>query len=265
MSNIGKAFEKGKAFIVFITCGDPDLETTAAAVRAAAQNGASLIELGIPFSDPVAESPVIQESAFRALKAGITSDRIFAFVKELRRDITIPMIFVTYSNVVFSYGADSFMAACREAGIDGLMLQDLPYEERGEFLESGQRHGVDLISMATPASEDRLDMIAGKAEGFLYIVAGGCNDFVSGAAEGEEGRRYLQLEEIVRAIKKNACIPCAVDSHISTVEQARKTARTADGIIVGSPVVKLLERYGRNAPGYIGEYVGALTAALNGQ
>lgn len=133
MSNIKKAFENGKAFIAFITCGDPDLETTAAAVKAAVQNGADLIELGIPFSDPTAEGPVIQGANLRALNGGVTTDKIFAFVKELRRDVKVPMVFMTYANVVFSYGAEKFISTCRDIEIDGLILPDLPFEEKEEF------------------------------------------------------------------------------------------------------------------------------------
>ena len=171
MSNIAKAFEKGKAFIAFITCGDPDLETTASAVRAAADNGADLIELGIPFSDPTAEGPVIQGANLRALSGGVTTDKIFAFVRELRSTVNVPMVFMTYANVVFSYGAERFISACRDIEIDGLILPDLPFEEKDEFLPICRRYGVDLISLIAPTSENRIAMIAKEAEGFLYIVS----------------------------------------------------------------------------------------------
>ena len=166
-----KAFENGKAFIAFITCGDPDLETTAAAVRAAANNGADLIELGIPFSDPTAEGPVIQGANIRALKGGVTTDKIFAFVRELRRDVKVPMVFMTYANVVFSYGADRFISTCRDIEIDGLILPDLPFEEKDEFLPICDKYGVDLVSLIAPTSENRIAMIAKEAKGFLYIVS----------------------------------------------------------------------------------------------
>ena len=171
MSNIKKAFEKGKAFIPFITCGDPDLDTTEAAVRQMAENGADLIELGIPFSDPTAEGPVIQGANVRALAGGVRTEHIFEMVRKLRRDIGIPMVFMTYANVVFSYGAERFISACRETGIDGLILPDLPYEEKEEYLPACRTYGVDLISMIAPTSEDRISMIAKEAEGFLYIVS----------------------------------------------------------------------------------------------
>ena len=166
-----KAFENGKAFIAFITCGDPDLETTAKAVRAAVENGADLIELGIPFSDPTAEGPVIQGANLRALTGGVTTDKIFAFVKELRRDVKIPMVFMTYANVVFSYSAEKFISTCREIGIDGLILPDLPFEEKEEFQPLCKQYGVDLISLIAPTSENRIAMIAKEAEGFVYIVS----------------------------------------------------------------------------------------------
>ena len=174
MSKIKTAFENSKAFIAFITCGDPDLETTAAAVRAAVEHGADLIELGIPFSDPTAEGPVIQGANIRALKNGITTDIIFDFVKELRKDVLVPMVFMTYANVVFSYGSERFISTCNEIGIDGLILPDLPFEERDEFAPICKKYGVDLISLIAPTSENRVSMIAKEAEGFLYIVSYVC-------------------------------------------------------------------------------------------
>lgn len=171
MSKIGEAFANGKAFIAFVTCGDPDLETTMSCVRAAVENGADLIELGIPFSDPTAEGPVIQGANLRALTYGVTTDKIFEMVKKLRQDVTVPMVFMTYANVIFSYGAERFLSACREIGIDGLILPDLPYEEKEEFLDSCHSYGVDLISLIAPTSANRIAMIAKEAEGFLYVVS----------------------------------------------------------------------------------------------
>ena len=171
MSRIASAFADGKAFVAFITCGDPDLETTAAVVRAAVENGADLIELGIPFSDPTAEGPVIQGANLRALRGGVTTDGIFALVRELRRDVAVPMVFMTYANVVFSYGTQRFLSACSEAGIDGLILPDLPFEEKEEFLPDCRRYGVALISLIAPTSENRIAMIAREAEGFVYLVS----------------------------------------------------------------------------------------------
>lgn len=255
MSKIEKAFESGKAFIAFLTCGDPDLETTAAAVRAAAANGADLIELGIPFSDPTAEGPVIQGASLRALRGGATTDKIFALVRELRRDVDIPMVFMTYANVVFSYGAERFISACREVGIDGLILPDLPFEEKEEFLPLCRQYGVDLISLIAPTSEGRIAMIAREAEGFVYLVS-------SLGVTGARQEITTDLASIVQVVRQNTSVPCAIGFGISTPEQARKMAQTADGVIVGSAIVKLMEQYGREAPRYVGEYVRAMKEAV---
>ena len=255
MSKIKKAFENGKAFIAFLTCGDPDLETTAAAVRAAAANGADLIELGIPFSDPTAEGPVIQNANLRALRGGITTDRIFGFVKELRRDVSIPMVFMTYANVIFSYGAERFLAACQEVGVDGLILPDLPYEEKEEFLPFCRRHGVDLISLIAPTSANRIARIAKDAEGFLYIVS-------SLGVTGTRSEIKTDLSSMVKVVREHTGIPCAIGFGISTPEQAKKMVDIADGAIVGSAIVKLLEKYGRSAPPYVGAYVKSMKDAM---
>lgn len=255
MSNIKKAFENGKAFIPFITCGDPDLDTTAAAVRAAADNGADLIELGIPFSDPTAEGPVIQGANLRALNGGVTTDKIFDFVRELRRDVKVPMVFMTYSNVVFSYGADRFISTCKEIGIDGLILPDLPFEEKEEFLPVCHQYGVDLISLIAPTSENRISMIAKEAEGFIYIVS-------SLGVTGMRSEIKTDLASIVGAVRKSTDVPCAIGFGISTPEQAKKMADLFDGAIVGSAIIKLLEKHGENAPKHIGEYVKSMKDAI---
>ena len=255
MSNIYKAFSDGKAFIPFITCGDPDLETTGAAIRAMAANGADLIELGIPFSDPTAEGVVIQGANLRALRGGVTTDQIFDFVRALRKDVKIPFVFMTYANVVFSYGADAFISACAELGIDGLILPDLPYEEKDEFLPTCRKYGVDLISMIAPTSADRIAMIAKEAEGFLYIVS-------SLGVTGTRSEIKTDLASIVEVVRRNTKTPCAIGFGISTPEQAHKMAAIADGAIVGSAIIKLLERYGKDAPDEIGAYVKSMKDAL---
>ena len=255
MSKIHQAFQRGKAFIAFLTCGDPDLETTAAAVRAAVQGGADLIELGIPFSDPTAEGPVIQGANLRALKGGVTTDEVFRLVRELRRDVTIPLVFMTYANVVYSYGAERFLASCREAGIDGLILPDLPFEEKEEFLAPCRANGVDLISMIAPTSEDRVAMIAREAEGFLYLVS-------SLGVTGERSEISTDLAAIVKTVRENTAIPCAVGFGISTPEQARAMAALSDGAIVGSAIVRIVEEYGKEAPERVGRYVRAMKAAI---
>ncbi len=255
MSHIYKAFENGKAFIAFITCGDPDLETTAKAVKAAADNGADLIELGIPFSDPTAEGPVIQGANTRALNGGITTDKVFDFVKDIRKDVKIPMVFMTYANVVFSYGADKFISNCSNAGIDGIILPDLPFEEKEEFSPICDKYDVDLISLIAPTSENRIAMIAKEAKGFLYLVS-------SLGVTGARAEIKTDLKSIVAVVRENTSTPCAVGFGISTPEQAKSMADISDGAIVGSAIVKLLEQYGKKAPKYIGEYVKSMKDAL---
>ncbi|MBR1591855.1 MAG: tryptophan synthase subunit alpha [Ruminococcus sp.] len=258
MSDIRKAFENGKAFIPFITCGDPDLETTAAAIRAMAENGADLIELGIPFSDPTAEGPVIQGANIRALAGGITTDRIFDFVAELRRDVKTPFVFMTYANVVYSYDAERFMARCCETGVGGIILPDLPYEEKGEFSAVAKQYGIDLISLIAPTSANRIKMIAKDAEGFIYIVS-------SLGVTGVRSEINTDIGEIVKIIRENTDIPCAVGFGISKPEQAKKMAELSDGAIVGSAIIRLLEKYGKDAPQYIGEYVKTMKDAVMGR
>ncbi|MCR5302230.1 MAG: tryptophan synthase subunit alpha [Lachnospiraceae bacterium] len=255
MSNIRKAFENGKAFIPFITCGDPDIETTAKIVRAAVSAGASLIELGIPFSDPTAEGPVIQGANLRALLSGTTTDMVFDLVRELRRDVTIPMVFMTYANVVFSYDADSFIGRCADVGIDGIILPDLPFEEKGEFLPICRRYGVDLISLIAPTSKDRIAKIAKEAEGFIYLVS-------SLGVTGVRSEINTDLESIVKIIRKNTDIPVAVGFGISTPEQAHKMANVSDGAIVGSAIIKIMEQYGKDSPEHVGAYVRDMVKAL---
>lgn len=272
MSNIKSAFTKGKAFIPFITCGYPDLETTKKAVRAAVANGADLIELGIPFSDPTAEGPVIQGANIKALAGGITTDKIFDFVRELRKDVTIPLVFMTYANVVFSYGAEKFISTCQEIGIDGIILPDLPFEEKGEFQPLCKKYDVALISLIAPTSKQRIAMIAGEAEGFLYIVS-------SLGVTGTRSQITTDLSSIIKVVRENTDIPCAIGFGISTPEQAKEMASLADGVIVGSAIIKVIAKCieeptpvarnatttaadCRNAETAVGEYVKAMKTAI---
>ncbi len=255
MTEIAKAFENKKAFIPFITCGDPDLETTAKIVREAVANRADLIELGIPFSDPTAEGPVIQGANIRALKGGVTTDKVFDLVRELRKDVAIPMVFMTYANVVFSYGGDKFISTCKEIGINGLILPDLPYEEKEEFLPLCRKYGVDLISLIAPTSENRIAMIAKEADGFIYLVS-------SLGVTGTRSEINTDLKSIVDVIRQNSSVPCAIGFGISTPEQAKKMADIADGAIVGSAIIKIIEQYGKDAPRYVGEYVKSMKDAI---
>ncbi len=255
MSNIKNAFANGKAFIAFITCGDPDLETTKSVVKEAVANGADLIELGIPFSDPTAEGPVIQGANLRALTAGTTTDKIFDMVKELREEVTVPMVFMTYANVVFSYGSDDFIRICSEIGIDGLILPDLPFEEKEEFAPICHKYGVDLVSLIAPTSENRIAQIAREAEGFIYVVS-------SLGVTGMRSEIKTDLESIVASIRENAKVPCAIGFGISKPEQAKKMADISDGAIVGSAIIKIIEKYGKESPKYVGEYVKSMKDAI---
>ena len=252
---ITESFTKGKAFIPFITCGDPSLEVTEQLVYALEEAGADLIELGIPFSDPIAEGPVIQEADIRALSGGVTTDDIFDMVKKLREKTEIPLVFMTYLNPVFHYGYEAFFERCQDVGIDGIIIPDLPFEEKEEFLPFCRRYGVALISLIAPTSEDRIAMIAREAEGFLYVVS-------SLGVTGTRSEIKTDLASMVETVRLNTKIPAAIGFGISTPEQAKKMAETADGVIVGSAIVKLLEQYGTDAPRYIGAYVKAMKAAI---
>ncbi len=255
MNSIKSAFENGKAFIPFITCGDPDLETTAKVVREAVKNGADLIELGIPFSDPTAEGPVIQAANIRALSGGVTTDKVFDLVRNLRADVEIPLVFMTYANVVFSYGAERFISTCKETGINGLILPDLPYEEREEFEPICKKYGIALIPLIAPTSENRIAMIAKAAEGFIYVVS-------SLGVTGERKEITTDIGAIVKIIRENTDLPCAVGFGISTPEQAKKMSALSDGAIVGSAIIKIIEKFGKDAAPHVGEYVKSMKSAM---
>lgn len=257
MSRIEEAFQKHKAFIAFITVGDPDLETTERVVHAAVENGADLIELGIPFSDPTAEGPVIMEADEVALKAGTTTDKVFELTKKLRETITVPMVYMTYANVVFSYGCEKFAQKAADAGIDGLILPDVPYEEKEEFTEVFDRYGLDLISMIAPTSEDRIAMIAKEAKGFIYMVS-------SLGVTGTRSEITTDISTMTDLVKKNSEVPCAVGFGISTPEQAAGMAELSDGAIVGSAIIKIIAKYGKEAAGPVGEYVKEMADAVHG-
>lgn len=256
MSNIANAFEKGKAFIPFITCGDPSLEVTEKIVYAMEKAGADLIELGIPFSDPTAEGPVIQEANIRALSGGVTTDKIFDMVVKIRKNTQIPMVFMTYANVVYSYGTEHFVKKAAEIGMDGLILPDVPFEEKEEFDVVCRKYGLDLISLIAPTSHDRIRMIAKEANGFVYCVS-------SLGVTGMRSEITTDIGAMVKLVKEAKDIPCAVGFGISTLEQAAKMAGLSDGAIVGSAIVKLCKEYGADAPEHVGEYVKAMCEAVH--
>ncbi len=256
MTKIQEAFQKGKAFIPFITCGDPDLETTKEIVRAAVEAGADIIELGIPFSDPTAEGPVIQGANIRALAAGCTTDKIFDMVRELRKDITIPLVFMTYANVVYSYGTERFVKTMQEIGMNGLILPDVPFEEKGEFGPTCEKYGIDFISLIAPTSANRIAMIAKEAKGFIYVVS-------SLGVTGTRSQITTDLGSIVATIREaNPDVPCAIGFGISTPEQAKKMSEISDGAIVGSAIIKIMAKYGKECPPYVKEYVASMKGAM---
>lgn len=255
MSRIKEAFKNGKAFIPFITCGDPSLDVTKEIVIAMEKAGADLVELGIPFSDPTAEGPVIQQANIRALSGGVTTDKIFDMVKELRRTVKIPMVFMTYANVVFSYGTERFAAGAKEAGMDGIILPDVPFEEKEEFAAIMRKYDLDMISLIAPTSHDRISMIAKEAEGFVYCVS-------SLGVTGERKEITTNIGEMVELVKKQKDIPCAVGFGISTPAQAAKMAAGADGVIVGSAIVKLCGQYGADCVKPVAEYVRSMKDAI---
>lgn len=256
MSKIKTAFENGKAFIPFITCGDPDLETTEQLVYALERAGASLIELGIPFSDPTAEGPVIEEADIRALNAGATTDKVFELVVKLRKNTAIPLVFMTYANVAFSYGAEDFIKKSAQIGIDGLIFPDLPYEEKDEFEPICEKYGIDLISLIAPTSHDRIKTIAKNANGFLYCVS-------SLGVTGVRNEITTDIGAMIGLVKEVTDLPCAVGFGISTPEQAKEMCRFADGAIVGSAIVKICAQYGRDCVPYVESYVRSMTQALS--
>ncbi|MDD2351393.1 MAG: tryptophan synthase subunit alpha [Synergistaceae bacterium] len=255
MTRISEAFKNKKAFIPFITCGDPDLETTGRIIKAMSENGAALIELGIPFSDPTAEGPVIQEANIRALSGGVTTDKIFDFVREIRKDVSIPMVFMTYANVVFSYGPEKFMTKCALTGMDGIIIPDLPFEEKSEFAPFCKKHGIDLISLIAPTSQDRIALIAKEAEGFVYIVS-------SLGVTGTRSEITSDIGAMVKLVKQNTDIPCAVGFGISTPEQAKEMGQLADGVIIGSAIIKIVAEHGCESAPYVAEYVSNINEAL---
>lgn len=242
MNNIAKAFENGKAFVAFFICGDPDLESTAAAIRAAVDNGADMIELNIPFSDPTAGDAAIQEANIRALEGGVTTDKIFDFIRALRQDVTVPFIISGYANVVFSYGADRFLRTCAEIGVDGLIVPDVPFEERDEFLADCEKYGVDLIYMLAVTSKERVAMIAKEAKGFLYIMA-------------TPGDREQELTDIMAQVRENSDVPCVVCLNGTDDSRFEAVAAKTDGVIMDAPFVEIVGKYGSEAPAHIAEFV----------
>ncbi|MEG6616374.1 tryptophan synthase subunit alpha [Peptococcaceae bacterium 1198_IL3148] len=255
MNRLQQVFANGKAFIPFITAGDPSLEITEQLVLGMAEAGADLIELGIPFSDPVAEGQVIQHANIRALTAGVSVDKIFDMLKQIRKTCNVPIAFMTYTNPVFAYGADRFLQYCQATGVDALIVPDLPFEEKGELMPFCLQYGVSLISLIAPSSNNRIRMIAKEAQGFVYCVS---SMGVTGVRQdiGNDARQMVKL------VKEVNDIPCAVGFGISTAEQAATMAEFSDGVIVGSAIVKIVEQYGARSVPHVVEYVRIMKKAV---
>ena len=255
MSKIANAFKSGKAFIGFITGGDPSIEKSEEFIYEMIRGGADLVEIGIPFSDPTAEGIVIQEANIRALSANTTTDRIFELVAAVRKNTEIPLVFLTYLNPVHNYGYDKFFFRCRELGVDGIIIPDLPFEEKAEIEYFITKYGIDLISLIAPTSEQRIKQIVSEATGFIYVVS-------SMGVTGMRSQIQDNLIQIVNMVKSFTKTPVAVGFGINTTEQAKEIGEIADGIIVGSAIVKIIEKYGDFAGQHIYEYVKHMKFAM---
>ena len=257
MIKIKEAFDNKKAFVGFLTAGDPSLEKTEEYIIEMEKAGASLIEIGIPFSDPIAEGPVIQAANIRALSAegGCTTDMIFEMVNRVSKKVSIPLVFLTYLNPVFKYGYDAFCKKCSEVGISGIIIPDMPFEEKHELAPTAEKYGVDIISLIAPTSADRISMIAKEAKGYIYLVS-------SMGVTGMRSEITTNIEEIVSNIRKVTDAPVAVGFGINTPEQATKYANMSDGVIVGSAIVKIIAEHGENAGQHIYNYEKSMTENL---
>ena len=253
--DVKDAFEKGKAFIGFVTGGDPSIEKSEEIILRIVEAGCDLIEIGIPFSDPIAEGPVIQEANIRALSVGTTTDKIFGLAENVRRKTDVPLVLLTYLNPVFHYGYEGFFARCRESGINGIIIPDMPYEEKGELEQYGKKYGVDLISLIAPTSEERIKKIANGAEGFVYVVS-------SMGVTGVRSEITTDLESMISAVRKATDTPAAVGFGVNTPKQAAQIAKIADGVIVGSAIVKIIARYGDEAGEHVYRYVKEMKDAI---
>lgn len=255
MSKIHEAFENGKAFIAFVTGGDPDLDTTKKIIKEMEKAGADLIEIGIPFSDPIAEGPVIQEANERALANGCTTDKLFDALKDIKDEVLVPLVFLTYINPIYAYDVDKFLDRCNECGIHGLIIPDLPYEEKDEIADECKNHDVDIISLIAPTSHDRIKMIAKEATGFIYCVS-------SLGVTGVRSDINTDLGGMVKLVRETTDVPCAFGFGIATPEQAEYVAKYSDGAIVGSAIVKIVAKYGKDCLPYINEYVKSMKEAV---
>lgn len=249
-------FGKKRAFIPFITCGYPNIQTSKQIIYALAEQGADIIELGIPFSDPVAEGKTIQKANALALQQGVHCEVVFDLVEKVRVKSKVKLAFMTYANIVFAYGIDKFVEKMASLGVGGLILADVPYEERDIFASACEKCKVDFISLIAPSSKSRIEIIAKKASGFIYCVS-------SLGVTGVRSEIDKGLESIIDEIRKHSSVPVAVGFGISNATQAKEVAKYADGVIIGSAIVKLCEQYGTQCVKHIATFAKDIREALD--
>lgn len=255
MSNIKSAFNNKKCFVGFLTAGDPSLEKTKEYILAMEKAGADIIEIGIPFSDPIAEGPVIQEANVRALKNGCTLPKIFDMAADLRKETQVPLVFLTYANPVFNYGYDAFCKKCQEVGIDGMIIPDMPYEESTEIRGYTDKYNLDLIRLIAPTSKERIASLAKDATGYIYLVS-------SMGVTGMRDSIKTAIDDLVAEIKKCTDTPVAVGFGIHTREQVEEYQQIADGVIVGSAIVNIIAEHGENAAPEISKFIRSMTGTI---
>lgn len=265
MNRINRKFKelkkmKQKAFIAYVTAGDPDLAMTGRIVLALEKANVDIIELGIPFSDPLADGPTIQAASQRALKKNVTLKKIFKMVKALRARTDIPIVFMTYYNPVLKYGLRRFMDSCKANGVDGVIVPDLPYEEADDLIRLGRIERVATINLVAPTStSERMKRIAGKSRGFIYYVS---LTGVTGARRKLPGDVASRLKSLKAATAKPVCVGFG----ISKPEQARHLAKISDGVIVGSAIVRIVEKNINNTKDMlfeIGRFARSLAGAIH--
>jgi tryptophan synthase alpha chain len=255
-SRISEAFAGRKAFVAFLTGGDPDVETTEKLIPVMAEAGADVIEIGIPFSDPVAEGPVIQAADERALSAGCTTDKLFDMVARVRDKTSVPLLFMTYLNPIFTYGAERFFQRCSETGIDGVIVPDMPFEEKSEIASSCSKFGVELVSLIAPTSRERIRKIAAEAEGFIYCVS-------SLGVTGVRSEIKTDVTSMIEQVRAVTDVPCAVGFGVSRPEHAEQLGAVADGVIVGSAIVKIIAENGHESALPVSDFIRSMRAALD--
>lgn len=248
MSKISEAFSNKKAFVGFLTAGDPSLDKTEEFILKMQEAGASVVEIGVPFSDPIAETPVVQEANVRALSAegGCTTDMIFDMLAKVKDKLTIPVVLMTYLNPVFKYGYEAFMKKCDETGVSGIIIPDMPYDEREEILPMADKYGVDIISLVAPASKSRIRMIAGDAKGYIYVLP---------SLDAADGRKDVvtDISDIVAQIRKVTDTPVVLEIGVDYPEAEYETI--ADGFVVENAIVNLIAKHGNDAAQPIYDYV----------